>query len=102
MMIMKISSSVIVYINTITLASIYLRIWRSIGRVDSPEKGDKMKNKRIRLKLAEYELTQYDLAKLLEVSEMTVYRKLRDELPEDEQDRIVSLIEKAGDKHEDR
>ena len=51
------------------------------------------KNKRIRLKLAEYELTQYDLSKLLGVSEMTVYRKLREELPEAEQDRIISLIE---------
>lgn len=54
------------------------------------------KNKRIRLKLAEYELTQYDLSKLLGVSEMTVYRKLRDELPKEEQDQIIDLIEKSG------
>ena len=55
-----------------------------------------MKNKRIRIKMTEYELTQYDLSKLLGVSEMTVYRRLRDELPEEEQDRIIDLIEKSG------
>lgn len=52
-------------------------------------------NKKIRMKLAEYELTQYDLAKLLGVSEMTVYRRLRDELPEKEQRRICKIIEEA-------
>lgn len=52
-------------------------------------------NKRIRMKLAEYELTQYDLSKLLGVSEMTVYRKLREELPEEEQERICKLIEET-------
>ena len=55
-----------------------------------------MKNKRIRIKLVERELTQYDLAKLLGVSETTVYRRLRDELPEEEQDRIINMIEKSG------
>ena len=60
-----------------------------------------MKNKRIRLKLVEHGLTQYKLAKLLGVSEMTVYRKLRDELPKEEQDRICKLIEKA-DRETDR
>ena len=60
-----------------------------------------MNNKKVRLKMMEHEVTQYGLSKLLGVSEMTVYRRLRDELPEDEQDRIVALIEKAKeDKHE--
>lgn len=54
-------------------------------------------NKRIRLKLAEYEMTQYDLSKLMGVSETTIYRRLRDELPDEEQNRIINLIEK-GDK----
>lgn len=54
-----------------------------------------MKNKRIRIKLMEKELTQYDLSKLLGVSETTVYRRLRDELPEKEQDRICELIEQS-------
>ena len=54
-----------------------------------------MKNKRIRIKMVEYDITQYGLSKLLGVSEMTVYRRLRDELPEDEQDRISALIENS-------
>lgn len=54
-----------------------------------------MKNKRIRIKLVEFDLTQYDLAKLLGVSEMTIYRRLRDELPEEEQDRIIAKIEEV-------
>ena len=45
--------------------------------------------------MVEHDLTQYDLSKILGVSEMTVYRRLRDELPEDEQDRIIALIEQA-------
>ena len=46
--------------------------------------------------MVEHDLTQYDLSKILGVSEMTVYRRLRDELPEDEQDRIIALIEQSG------
>ena len=56
-----------------------------------------MKNKKIRLKMMEYEVTQYGLSKLLGVSEMTVYRRLREELPEDEQNRIIALIETGGE-----
>lgn len=55
----------------------------------------KTKNKRIKIKMVEHDLTQYDLSKILGVSEMTVYRRLRDELPEDEQDRIIAMIEQA-------
>ena len=44
-----------------------------------------------------HDLTQWDVAKLLEVSESTFYRMMRDELPEDEQKRIVALIEGGGD-----
>lgn len=58
-----------------------------------------MKNKRIRIALLEHGLTQYDLSKLLDVSEMTVYRRLRDELPQEEQDRIVDLIEQSQGEH---
>lgn len=53
-------------------------------------------NKRIRLKLAEHEMTQYDLSKLMGVSETTIYRRLRDELPDEEQNRIINLIDKGG------
>ena len=54
----------------------------------------KMKNMKIRLKLMERGLTQYDLSRFLGISETTLYRRLRDELPEEEQDRIIALIEK--------
>ena len=46
--------------------------------------------------MLEHGITQYGLSKLMGVSEMTVYRRLRDELPDEEQDRIVGLIEQAG------
>ena len=60
-----------------------------------------MKNKKLRLLMMEYELTQYDLSKLMGVSEMTVYRKLRDELPEEEQTQIMELIKQTrGDQDE--
>ena len=38
-------------------------------------------------------IKQWQLAKLLKVSESTVNRMLREELPEEEQNRIVALIE---------
>lgn len=53
-------------------------------------------NKRVRLKMVEYGITQYGLSKILGMSEMTVYRRLRDELPEEEQNRIIALIEQTG------
>lgn len=56
-----------------------------------------MKNKLIKMKLMEHEMTQYDLSKLLGISETSVYRLLREELPKEEQDRIVKLIETGGD-----
>ena len=40
---------------------------------------------------------QWKLARLLGVSEITVWRRLREELPEEEQDRIVALIESGKD-----
>ena len=58
-----------------------------------------MKNKRIKMTLMEHELTQYDLSKLLGMSETSVYRLLRDELPDEEQDRIVKLIETGGEEN---
>ena len=54
-----------------------------------------MTNKRIRIKLLEYDLKQWNLAKIMGVSEATIYRRLREELPEDEQDRIIGIIEEA-------
>lgn len=53
-------------------------------------------NMKIRIAMMEHGLTQYDLAKLLGLSEMTMYRRLRDELPEKEQDAIITKIEEAS------
>lgn len=55
-----------------------------------------MTNKKIRMKLLEHDLKQWELAKIMGKSEATVYRLLREELPEEEQDRICGLIEKSG------
>lgn len=41
-------------------------------------------NQDIRDMLKDNGLTQWDLCKALELSEMTLYRRLRDELPEDQ------------------
>ena len=57
-----------------------------------------MNNMRIRIKLLEHNKRLWWLAKILETSESTITRRLRDELPEEEQERIVQLIdEKAGE-----
>ena len=52
-----------------------------------------MKNKKIRMKLIEKDLKYYQLDLILGVSEPTRCRMLRQELPEDEQDRICRLID---------
>lgn len=55
-----------------------------------------MKNQRIRIALIEAGLHMYDLADILQVSEASVTRMMRKELPEDEQDRITELIRQEG------
>ena len=56
------------------------------------------KNIAIRNSLKKYGLYAYSLAELLGVSEATVTRMMRHELPKDEQSRIIKLIEKEGKK----
>ena len=53
-----------------------------------------MNNLKIRIKMIESGLKQYEVARLLGVSESVFSRKLRDELPEAEQNKIVEIIEK--------
>ena len=55
-----------------------------------------MNNIKIRITMMEHNLKQWQLAKLLDVSESTVNRLLREELPEEEQDRIVEIIKNGG------
>lgn len=60
-----------------------------------------MNNAKIRIKMIESGMKQWELARLLDMSESVLSRKLRDELPKEEQDRICKLIEKA-DRETDR
>lgn len=55
---------------------------------------------KIRIKLMEHNKRLWWLAKILETSESTITRRLRNELPEEEQERIAQLIEeRAGEEH---
>ena len=57
-----------------------------------------MNNMKIRIKLMEHNKRLWWLARILETSEATLSRRLRDEPPEEEQIRIIKLIEeKAGE-----
>ena len=57
-----------------------------------------MNNMKIRIKLLEHNKRLWWLARILGISESTITRRLREEMPEDEQERIVQLIEeKAGE-----
>ena len=57
-----------------------------------------MNNMRIRIKLMEHNKRLWWLASILETSEATLSRRLRTELPEEEQNRIIQLIEeRAGE-----
>lgn len=55
-----------------------------------------MNNVLIRTSMFQHNLRMFELARILDVSETTLYRKLREELPEAEQNRIVQLIEQSG------
>ena len=63
-----------------------------------------MNNLKIRIKMTEKGMKYYELDKILGVSEPTRCRMLRNELPEEEQDRICKLIDeytrKEGQHHE--
>ena len=59
-----------------------------------------MNNIKIRQALASKMMKYYQLDEILGVSEATRCRMLRTELPEEEQNRIIHLIEeKAGEQH---
>ena len=54
-----------------------------------------MTNMKIRLALMETGVRQYELGKLLGVSESTIWRKMRFEMPEEAQEKIVRLIKES-------
>lgn len=56
-------------------------------------KGDKaLNNQAIRDSLTRHNMKQWELADLLNITEFSLCRKLRHELPADEQKRIVAII----------
>lgn len=55
-----------------------------------------MKNIDIRKKLKEVNIKQWELADKLIISEMSLVRKLRYELPEEEKQKIFSAIEELA------
>lgn len=60
-----------------------------------------MNNIKIRQALASKMMKYYQLDEILGVSEATRCRMLRNELPDEEQNRIIQLIEeKAGEQHD--
>lgn len=60
-----------------------------------------MNNTKVRIKMLETGVKQWEVASMLKISESAFCRKLRNELPEEEQDRIINLIEQnRGDRVE--
>ncbi len=59
-------------------------------------KYETMRNKEIRDAMKQKGITQWQLGELLGVSENTVNRKLRKELPEDEKQKILRVINSCG------
>lgn len=57
-----------------------------------------MANIEIRNALKKKRMFNYELAELLGVTEWTLSRKLRKELPPEEKQKILDIIEKDGDK----
>lgn len=60
-----------------------------------------MRNERIKEAMKRQGLKQWEVAELIGISEFTMCRKMRHELPAEEQDQIVRLIEerKGNDEH---
>jgi len=55
-----------------------------------------MENLEIRKKLKEKNVFQWQVAKSMDISEMTLVRKLREELTEEEKQKILSVIDKIA------
>ena len=68
------------------------------GMVNNVLRGDIVNNLKIRFKLTETGLKYYELDRILGISEPTRCRMLRNELPEDEQERICRLIDEYAKK----
>lgn len=58
-----------------------------------------MNNSKVRIKMLESGVKQWEVANMLGISESVFSRKLRNELSEEEQDKIVNLIEQSQREH---
>lgn len=58
------------------------------------------RNQLVRDELAKHGLFLWQLGKIINVSESTITRMMREELPEDEQRKLVELIRKESEKHD--
>jgi len=87
----------IIYLDSRDVNTCQLSPRRTLHR-DRLEKGTttSMTNIKIRIAMVECNIKQWQLAKLLNVSESTVNRLLREELPQERQDQIVGLIKEGG------
>lgn len=61
-----------------------------------------MQNLEIRRKLKEKKVFQWQVAKRMNISEMTLVRKLREELTEEEKQKILSVIEEIAVENNNR
>lgn len=61
-----------------------------------------MENLKIRSKLKEKNVFQWQVAKSMGISEMTLVRKLREELTEEEQKNILAIIEEIAVKNNNK
>lgn len=69
--------------------------------LSSLRKGQSMNNSIIRIEMLETGIKQWELAKILGISESSLSRKLRNELPVEEQNKIVSMIEQSRGEHDE-
>lgn len=60
--------------------------------------GNYMTNEKVRKSLFENQLPQWRLARVLGIGESSLTRKLREELPEAEQNELVAIIEEEAKK----
>lgn len=56
-----------------------------------------MKNQIIREELKRRGLHQWELAKMLNIAESTLTRRLREELPEEETQHVLDILKKGGE-----
>lgn len=57
-----------------------------------------MMNLEIRIEMTKHNLKQWQVAKMLNISESVLSRKLRNELTQEEKERIIQIMRKEGEK----